>query len=232
MEATTDKVIYRYGVTALAAIVVCMIGVSLWGAMALPPGNHYAVHWDINGNPNGFGSKFELLWLMPLIGAVITPILAILPLFEPRREHIRRSMKAYMAISVSALVLLLLVHVAAVLIALGAHLNMLRIIGVLMGLLFMVIGNYLGKLRSNFFAGIRTPWTLSSELSWNKTHRLSGKLFFLFGFLLLIAGIVASPMFMIVVIVALIPTMLIVTFGYSYIVWKHDPARAPGNGRT
>ena len=89
-----------------------------------------------------------------------------------------------------------------------------------MGILFIVIGNYLGKIRSNYMMGIRTPWTLSSDLAWDKTHRLGGKLFMLAGLLLLLSALFLPVTWWVYVMLGTLFPMLIVLFVYSYLVWR------------
>ena len=92
-------------------------------------------------------------------------------------------------------------------------------------ILLIAIGNMLGKARPNWFFGIRTPWTLSSDLAWDKTHRVTGRLMVIGG-LVMLAAVVLLPVkfaFLILLIGAIGPA----AFGivYSYIVWKSDPDR-------
>lgn len=89
-------------------------------------------------------------------------------------------------------------------------------------LLAMLMENYLGKVRSNFFFGIRTPWTLSSELSWGKTHRLGGRLFVFLGLVLAVGTMVKGPGILPLLAPALL-TLVVALAGYSYLVWRNDP---------
>ena len=92
------------------------------------------------------------------------------------------------------------------------------------GLLFIVMGNYLGKVRKNFFLGIRTPWTLASDEVWNRTHRLGGRIFVLIGFFMFLNAFFRFPESWLVgsiVVVALIPVV------YSYILYRKIEGFAP-----
>jgi len=91
----------------------------------------------------------------------------------------------------------------------------------LIGLLFIVLGNYLGKIKMNWFMGIRTPWTMSSENVWNKTHRFGGKMFILAG-LLMIAQIFLPLNFRLPVFIFSIAVILFGTVGYSYLVYLRE----------
>jgi uncharacterized membrane protein len=95
------------------------------------------------------------------------------------------------------------------------------------GALFVVIGNYLGKTRSNFFFGVRTPWTLSSELSWARTHRLAGRLFVLSGLVIMLTAVVAPGPTTALVISLAIAGVVAIPVAYSYLVWRSDPAKQP-----
>jgi len=88
----------------------------------------------------------------------------------------------------------------------------------------MIFGNYLPKLKSNWFIGIRTPWTLSSEESWRKTHRLGGRLFVICGAVIIITSVLAPEQGRDVLFGAMIPAILATTV-YSYFVWRNDPQR-------
>jgi len=122
--------------------------------------------------PNGYASKFWTLVGLPLLVAAVAAILALVPSFEPRARNLAMSGKAYVIAWIGGLALIALAYVALVLNATGHPVRIQVVVPLMVGALFVVMGNYLGKTRSNFFFGIRTPWTLSSELSWGKTHRL------------------------------------------------------------
>ena len=119
-----------------------------------------------------------------------------------------------------------------VLAAVGSPLDVNLVLSVATGLLFIVIGNVLGKVRSNFMFGVRTPWTLSSDLSWNKTHRLVGRLFVLLGLATIVVGVVGGTTAFVVVLLGGIGVVLVVAFVYSYQVWKSDPAKLKIGERT
>jgi len=92
------------------------------------------------------------------------------------------------------------------------------------GALFVVLGNLLPRFRSNFFIGIRTPWTLSSESVWARTHRVGGYLMVLIGLLLFVAGLVGSARWLLVA-VGGSSTLVIVVLVYSYVLWRAERDR-------
>ena len=99
------------------------------------------------------------------------------------------------------------------------------------GLLFLVLGNFMGKIRPNWFVGIRTPWTLSSKLSWVKTHRLAGRLFVVMGLLFFMLALFRQP-WVVAALVSALVVCLVWMVVYSYLVWRKDPDRVPPAGTT
>jgi uncharacterized membrane protein len=213
-----------YLITA-ALVVVGMLAVSAWAWPQIPDGAQVPIHWGIDGRANGWAPKWQGLLLLPAMTGGIALVLAFAPRVDPRSGNIQRSATAYWAIAVAALVLMAVIHVAAVLAATGRSVNIGLIVSLAVGGLFVVVGNFLGKTRSSWIFGIRTPWTLSSELAWTRTHRLGGYLFMLLGVAVIAAALLAPggvPAFLLLGgVVVLVPLL----FAYSYLVWRDDPER-------
>jgi uncharacterized membrane protein len=100
------------------------------------------------------------------------------------------------------------------------------------GAMFVVIGNFLGKTRSNWFFGIRTPWTLSSDRSWTLTHRLGGWLFIGTGLAVIVATALLGPDISLWIMLGLLLTGVVGLFAYSYVAWRDDPARRENGAIT
>ncbi len=212
------------GVLIFSAIILAlMFLISFWAWMQIPAGTQVPIHWNVQGEVDGYGSKFWGLLLQPLITTGIVLLFAAIPRLEPRRQNLLRSIKAYTRFWVAFIVFMLVLHLALVAATLGYGLQIGLIVPLMVGVLFVVIGNYMGKIRSNFMMGIRTPWTLSSELAWNKTHRLGGKLFMLTGAVTILAALFGSPEATFMIMMAGVFGIFLVAFPYSYIIWKNDP---------
>lgn len=211
-------------------IVVACLAVSAWGWTQIPDGTDIPIHWGFDGRPNGWAPKPVGLLLVPAMALGIGLLFAMLPYLDPRRGNQLRSTTARVWIVSAALVLLLGVHVIAVLAATGAKLDIGRFVVAGVGLLSIVIGNYLGKVRSNWFVGVRTPWTLSSERSWARTHRLAGYLFVGAGLLAILLCLVAPPVIFTAGLLAGMAAAGIVPVVYSYFAWRSDPDRRPFGG--
>jgi uncharacterized membrane protein len=213
------------GAYASLAILLVMGAVAVWGWAQIPADKPIAVHWSASGVPNGYASKFWALVGLPLLTAAIAAVLAIIPSLEPRARNLAMSGEAYQAIWIGVLVLMAAVYVALVLNATGHPVQIKMIVPIAVGALFIVIGNYLGKTRSTFFFGIRTPWTLSSELSWTTTHRLAARLFVVCGFLVVLVSVLAPGTTAAFVLVSGIACAVVIPVLYSYKVWRSDPNR-------
>lgn len=207
-------------------VVAGLLALSAWAWFQLPADAEIPIHWGADGQADGYAPKTIGLFLMPLLTAGVAVLFWLIPVIEPRRAHIEKSGKAFGAMAIGVVILLAAIDVLTVAAALGADLDMTLVVFVGIGALFIVIGNYLPKVRSNYLVGIRTPWTLTSERSWDRTHRLGGRLFMLEGIVLVLLGLIRPPSGILIgTIVGGIVILLVVLFGYSYRVWKTDPAR-------
>src|ERR1700687_4686251 len=133
-----------------------------------------AIHWDLYGNANGYASRFVGAVLTPALMLAFLALFFILPRVAPKGYRLDQFLEVFGAIQLAVIVMLLAVHVLTLLAATGKQVRMDQAVVILTGGLIVVLGNYMGKLRKNFFIGIRTPWTLASDEVWARTHRFSG----------------------------------------------------------
>lgn len=204
-------------------VLAIMLGVSAWAWLKVPAGTQVPIHWNAAGEPDDYGNKFIGIFLLPIVTLGISIIFTLVRYIDPKRANILRSAQAYRATLFGILFFMLALHIGAMINVAGYPLNIGYIAAPAVGLMFIVMGNYLGKIRRNYMFGVRTPWTLASELSWNKTHRFAGKLFVAAGLLILLATI-WNPVWAFGVMIGAIIVTLSLTIVYSYWVWKHDPA--------
>ena len=205
-----------------AAVVLVMFAISGYVWTQIPAGEKVCTHWNAAGECDDYGSKFVGILLLPIAAAGVMGLFTLIPRIDPRAVHIAQSRKAYTAVWATMLLFCLALHVVLMLELLGHDASIGSYVPLLVGLMFVVIGSYLGKIRSNFFFGIRTPWTLSSELSWNKTHRLGGKLFVMQGILFMASVILFSGSVRVYLVLGGSLVMVVVLMAYSYFVWKGD----------
>jgi len=187
------------------------------------------VHWGITGEVDRYGGKLEGLFLLPVLTVGLYLLLFFLPRIDPKRANYEKFADVYRIIRTLLVVFMAALHGIVIAMTFGSTIDVGMSVMVMVGLLLAVLGNYFGKLKPTWFVGIRTPWTLTSELSWIKTHRLGGKFFVGFGLLLALAGIVGQEWLFLVVMGAFLLSIIYLVI-YSYQVWKSDPNRTNGFG--
>lgn len=213
----------RGPITISAVIIAAMLATSLWALAQIPSGTKIPIHWDIYGSANGYAEAPLALFMVPAMAALLVCLMAAIPLLEPRRFNLAQSAKFYHATWIGVIVLMAAIHGVALYSALHAGVPVGSVVIGSVCLLMIVVGNYLGKTRSMFLGGVRTPWTLSSEYSWQRTHDLAGKLFIASGAIGFVA-VIALPMRMAVeIFVAAILATVFISTVMSYIYWRHDP---------
>jgi uncharacterized membrane protein len=212
-------------VTSIAIIAVMLL-LTAWAWPQLPADARIPIHWSADGQVDGYADKLVGLLLLPLIAAGIAAMFAAIPLIEPRRRNLERSATAYGAIWVGVMLLLGGLQLLVIGAALGAAFDMTRLVFVATGALFIVIGNYLPKVRPNYMVGIRTPWTLTSDVAWTRTHRVGGRSFVIEGIVLILLGLVGvTGVALAGALIVGVVILLVVVFAYSYQVWKADPEK-------
>ena len=187
------------------------------------------VHWNVSGEVDSYGGRFEGLLAIPLLSLGIYLLFWFIPLIDPGRANYQRFAGAYTTLRTAIIILMTAIYGIVHLWLRGHKISVETLVPILVGALFMVLGNIFGKIRPNWFVGIRTPWTLSSKTAWVKTHRLGGWIFIGLGLLFIGVGILRAgwAMWIIVVCGGISVAGLA---AYSYWVWKHDPEKVPPAG--
>lgn len=182
------------------------------------------IRWGPDLYPYAFADKWVALMALPAASVLVALVLKFVPVLEPRRQHLMNSAVAYVAGFWATQMLLLLLQIYQLSYALGMGWSIATFLVPGIGLLFTVLGNYLGKIQSTFIFGINTPWTLSSETVWRKTHREAGYLFFGVGVLLILSTPWAN-MFTLLAAPLVAVIMVIWVFVRSYIFWRAEQRR-------
>jgi uncharacterized membrane protein len=212
------------------AILVAMF---CWAAFSWTTGpSRMPVHWGIDGQPDRWGGRFEGVLLLPLIGLALYLLLRFVPLLDPGRANYLQFSGAWIVLRTTILAFFGLLYVVMQATARGHAVPMDRVMPAGIGVLFVVIGGVLGKVRPNWFVGVRTPWTLSSKASWVRTHRLAGWLFVAAGLLTLVGGLVCPARWALGILLGSAILAGLVSTVYSWWVWKNDPDKLPPSGTT
>lgn len=178
-------------------------------------------HWNFYGQPDAWSSKVANAWGLPAIVSGIYLLFLALPYLDPKKERYAEFARVYHIFKNLMLVVMLLVMAAGGLYNLGYPIPIQYVVPAIVGGLMIILGNYLGKLKQNWFVGIKTPWTLSSENVWNKTHRVGGYLFVIFGLLIITTPLLPRLLGLVAFITGV--TLAVGgTFGYSYWIYTKE----------
>ena len=178
-------------------------------------------HWNLAGEVDGWSPREWGAWMIPVVTALMWAMLRWLPSIDPRGKNYVKFGGAFEGIMISVMLFMLVLHVIALRAALGDPVAMERVVPVAVGLLLVVIGNLLPRARPNWFVGIRTPWTLSSDRVWEKTHRLGGRLFVVGGILIALSTVFGTTwtrgVFIAVIVICSLGAVI-----YSYLEWRKE----------
>jgi uncharacterized membrane protein len=175
------------------------------------------MHWNAHGQVNGWGPKWSLFVLNPGIMAGILLISSVLPWLSPKQFEVDSFRSTYLYIMVMILALFAYIHALILCASLSWAVDVSRALMGGISLLIALLGNVMGKVRRNFFVGVRTPWTLANEQVWNATHRFAAKIFFLGGLLGLVFAVLGLPFWLSL---AAILTATLAPVLYSLIFYK------------
>jgi uncharacterized membrane protein len=210
-------------------VITAMFAAAAWSWSRVP--EQIPIHWNFRGEIDGYGGRAVGLLLLPAITAGTYLLMMLVPLVDPGRLNYRNFAKVYNTFRLVLVLFLGVVYAVTLLAAFGHHVNLIMIVFLATAALFLVLGNFMGKIRPNWFVGVRTPWTLSSKLSWDKTHRLAGWLFALQGVLFAIAAIVQTG-WMFIAAVGATGICAVWMVVYSYLVYRRDPNRTSPAGTS
>ncbi len=208
-------------------IAALAVAVSVWAYPRLPA--TVATHWSLRGTPDGFSSRGWAVAIGPLIIVALTVLFNVLPKLDPRRENYAKFLSSYWLIVNAVIVFMLLAHAMILAAGLGYDVKIDRLMPVSIGLLLVFLGNYLTRVEPNWFVGIRTPWTLASDTVWRKTHRTSGWLMVIGGFVLAV-GAFLPPGALLPLLITTIVVVAVIPIVQSYVLWKREQGSSQNAG--
>jgi len=211
--------------TRLTTIIVLVLiigatlaGILLWNQLPDP----MASHWEANDQVNGYMSRFWGVFMMPLVLLGMFLIFLIIPRIDPLRANIAQFRETFNLFIAFMVGFMTYVHALTLLWNLGyTNFGIGNAILPAIGLLFIVVGSLLRKAKRNFFIGIRTPWTLSSDTVWEKTHQLGSVLFMISGVLAVIGGFIGGNTAFWMLIIPLIGSTVFLLV-YSYVLYERE----------
>jgi len=208
----------RRSEAVVVAIIVLTALISLFFYPYLP--GTIASHWDAQGQVNGYMSKFWGVFLVPIISIGIFLLFWLIPRIDPLKKNIEKFRQYFDWLIVVLMLFLLYIHMLSIMWNLGARFNFSLMMVPALGLLYFYMAIMLPKAKRNWFVGIRTPWTISSDIVWEKTHKLGGKLFLFAAIIAFIGMIVPNQ----AIWLSVGPVLLaaIITTIYSYVAYQKE----------
>jgi len=204
-----------FSILVLAAL---MVGIGVYSYPRMP--DVVAIHWNAQGIANGFGSRFQAAFTLPLIMIVVAALLLFIPEIDPLKSNIEKFRPDFNAFMLGFALFFFYLHVLTTLLNLGLQFSLNQFLVPGFGIFIYATGILLGKAKRNFFIGIRTPWTLSSDTVWAKTHVLGGLLFKISG-VIAILGILSPNLALLFLLVPLMGASTIAII-YSYVLFRSE----------
>ena len=202
-------------ISSLIILLPIVFGLIFWNQLP----ERIATHWGPNGDPDGWSSRAFAVFALPIFLFAIHWLCVLVTSKDPKNKD--KNQKAQGLVLFIIPILSLLVNGIMYMTALGMPLRVEMIMPIFIGLLFIVIGNYLPKCRQNYTIGIKISWTLNSEENWNATHRFAGKLWMIGGALIML-GVFLPTTYIFVAFFAITMVMVITPVIYSYRFHKKE----------
>lgn len=200
--------------TMIITSIVCLIPFFISSIFynALP--DKVATNFDFNGIPNGYSSKMFAAFGLPAIMLIINIILNFFIDNDPRKANVSKTIKTISKWIIP--IMSIIMQSVTMIYAVGKNINISMFVSILIGIMIMVLGNYLPKCKQNYTVGVKTPWTLNNEEVWNKTHKMSGYLWVIGGGIITISSFIQIKYItlFVFVIIGFVPII------YSYVLFR------------
>ena len=176
-------------------------------------------HWNLNGTVTYSGKA--MAWLTAGLSPVLLLLLQVIPKLDPRKKNYERFRPYYDGFCLFLAAFLLALNGVTLSEALSpGRISVGKVVILMVGVLFLFLGNILPKFKSNFFAGIRTPWALDDPDVWNRTQRLGGILFAVTGLVMLLSGLLLPETVAFVLLMVCVAALLVVPILCSYLWYR------------
>jgi uncharacterized membrane protein len=205
--------------TKVPAVMIAVMFVG--GAVAYPflP-SPIPTHWGASGAADAFSPKgFWSVFLLPVIAAGVYALLLVVPMVDPKRSNIAKSIRGYNIVLDAVIGLQVVIFAASMVAAFKPGFDVTRVMLLAMGVMFVTLGNVMQDVRQNFTMGVRVSWTLADEVVWEKTNRLGGRLFMGLGGVTFLVAFVPAP-WGILTMLGSILLMLPALLAYSYALYR------------
>ena len=208
------KIKKLFAIELLLLLAMIAATVILW--TSLP--DQMPIHWNIAGEIDNYASKFWVAFMVPVMAIFFMLLFKVIPLIDPKKEKYKLFEKPWAAIQFGIYGFMTYMHFLTLYLSINQEADIVKFILPGIGILFILLGNYMSKVRQNYFVGIKTPWTLNNEDVWNKTHRIAGLFFVLTGIIFLLEAFI--QLYLLPVFIITFVLMIFVPVIYSYLIFK------------
>lgn len=214
----------------IALVVLCAVNIIAHLAFYSRLPENVPIHWGADGSVNGYGPRAVTL-ILDILPLLCLGLFLVIPKMDPKGENYMKASGLYRGFVIAFTLIMCGVTwfteatAFGAIPATGGPVGL--IVSVVLGALFVGVGNYLPRMRQNYTFGIRTPWALADENNWKRTQRVDGISFMVLGVLLVVAGVVSSvvpvgDMLMTAIIVAMAICAALVPYAYSYLLFRRS----------
>jgi uncharacterized membrane protein len=211
MNLTLKKELPIIGIVLIPFVYLAII----WNSLP----QRVPIHWNYKGEIDNWGSKLTLFGMLFMLPVLTYVLMLVIPKIDPKKKIFLMGGKFYQLKFFLVLFMSLLALVILYITKNQSFSNS-NLHYFLVGILFMILGNYFKVIQPNYFIGIRTPWTLENQEVWKATHIFAGKLWFIGGLLMILGGLVFHNFSFRIVFIALILVLVLVPSAYSYFKFK------------
>ena len=177
------------------------------------------LHYNIKGEVDRYGDKSELILIPIMTSLLIYVIFSVVPYIDPKKQ-IQKLGKKYHTLKRVITTFMSILALFIIYNAKNQSFANPNYILMLCGILFIIFGNYFKTLKTNYFIGIRTPWTLENENIWKETHKLGGKIWFIGGFIIILSSLTYNEQTNFIIFMITIAIMVLVPVIYSYLLFR------------
>jgi uncharacterized membrane protein len=203
---------------AIILVILVSFGIGIYLYPSMP--EQMASHWGAAGQVNGYMDRFWAIFLMPIISVLLLGMFILIPKIDPLKENIKKFRRYFDGFVLLIILFLFVIYMMTLLWNLGFAFDLFLVMVPCLALLFYYCGILLENAKRNWFIGIRTPWTISSEKVWNKTHKRGGKLFKAFALVSLLG--LLFPLYALWFVLVPVISVTIYLIAYSYFEYQKE----------
>ncbi len=182
--------------------------------------NKVPMHWNIKGEIDRYGDKSELIIIPILLPLLVYLIFLVVPKIDPKNKLNTMGSKLqtikFLLTTFMSILALFIIYTAK-----NQTFTNPNYIVLLIGLLYLILGNYFKTIKANYFIGMRTPWTLENEMVWKETHRLGGKMWFIGGFIIIISSLMFEKQTNFKIFIVITAIITVIPIIYSYLKFQN-----------